>query len=118
MNLMPAMATADPREERVRTIWHVHVPFREREREREREKEEVMSPLPSTRPYTRLYWGDVIKSRGSRVELDAGDGDGQPDPREDVRVVALPRGERLGSRVWGLGFTVEGSGCRVQDFSS
>ena len=37
--------------------------------ERKREIEEVTSPLPSTRPYTRLCWGDVVKKRGMESVL-------------------------------------------------
>ena len=41
--------------------------YRERGRERQTERQEVTRPLPSTRPYTRLCWGGVIKKRGDGI---------------------------------------------------
>ena len=44
------------------------------EREWGRERQEVTSPLASTRPHTRLYWGYVIKWRCSGCGCGAGGG--------------------------------------------
>ena len=47
------------------SFYGVGVRERERESERERYRDEVTSALPSTRPYTRLYWGYVIRGGGA-----------------------------------------------------
>ena len=43
--------------------------WRERRERETRERHEVMSPSPSTRPYTWQYWGGMIKSVHTRVLL-------------------------------------------------
>ena len=49
-------------------VYGVGVWGGEREREREGESEEGAGPLPSTRPYTRLFWGEVMKRMGDQVD--------------------------------------------------
>ena len=74
------------------SFYGVGVREREREREREGERQEVTSPLPSTRSYTRLCWGYVIKGRGGSKRRGATAGPARhPRPARRVRDAARVR---------------------------